>query len=166
MNIDHRLRKVTHLSAVFAMLALGVAEMNPLYLGLILVVAVVGWPRITPRRQAASKSNALNVVVLLALAYAVVEYTMLSREWIRSVAHWLLFIQMAKLLLPKTDRDYAQIFVISLMNVAVAAILTVSPLFALMFILYSGTVMAAAQSSVHARQRLQISSWARVISSV
>lgn len=141
MKFDDRLRKATYLSGTLGMLALGVAEMNFVYLGLISVVAIVAWARDKHHTGRPLGAAMLNVVVLLAMGYAAIDYFFISQGWILSLAHFLLVVQMAKLLLPKTDRDYAQIYLISLMNVAVGAIVTVNVFYAVTFVLYSGTAV-------------------------
>ena len=141
MNFDRRLRRVTFLAAVLGMLALGLGEMHPVYLSLIAVVAAVGWFREDREEHSLLGPFSLNLIILLSVAYAAVDYLWISESWILSLAHFLLIVQMAKLLLPKTDRDYAQVYLISLMNVAVAAIVTVNVFFAITFVLYSCTAL-------------------------
>jgi len=141
MKVDQRLRKITHLTALLGMLALGLAEMSLPYLVLIVVAALAAWFLERHPEGRTISPRLLNAAIVLALAYAVVDYLFISRGWILSLAHFLLMVQMAKLLLPKSDRDCAQILLISLMNVAVAAIVTVNVFFAVTFVLYSGTAI-------------------------
>jgi len=138
ITFNPKLRRTTFLVAVLGMVCLALSEMNFIYLALITVVSVVGWVREKKQRKTLLSRRILNVVLILAVLWAGVDFFVLDYGWIQSLAHFLLIAQMAKLLLPKSDRDYAQIYVISLMNVAVAAIVTVFPAFALVFVLYSG----------------------------
>ncbi len=122
MNLDLRLRRNACLVAILGMAVLGLAEMNPAWLLLIAAASTVGWT--LERRDAPLRIGAagLNLILLGAVGFAALDYFFLSRGWIVTLAHFLLLVQMAKLLLPKSDRDYGQIYLISLMNVAVAAI--------------------------------------------
>ena len=141
MNLELRLRRNTVLVGILGMLALGVAELNPVWLVLIAGVSVAAW--VMERRSAplAIGRAGLNAILLGAVAFAAVDYFFISRSWIVSLAHFLLLVQFAKLLLPKGDRDFGQIFVISLMNVAVAAVVATDVLFAATLVLYSGAII-------------------------
>ena len=137
MTFSRRFRSVSFAVAILGMLCLGFAEFNPLYLGLIVVVTVVAWFRERFGARRAVPRAFLNVVILAAVVFAALDYSFISQGWIVSLAHFLLIVQMANLLLPRTERNYAQMYLISLMNVSVAAIVTVNLLFALAYVAYS-----------------------------
>lgn len=141
MTYDPRFRNAAFAAAVLGMLCLALGEMNLVYLALISVISPAAWFLERRGTRPTLPGFVVNLIVLAATAFGVFDYLFLSESWILSLAHFLLLVQMAKLLMPKADRDYAHIYLISLMNVAVAAVATVNLVFAFAFLLYSGIVV-------------------------
>jgi hypothetical protein len=75
-------------------------------------------------------------VVLFLFFVMFAEILLTGQSWPLAFAHFLLLVQVVKLATDKTDRDYAQMMVISLMHLGVAGALTEDMSFAPVFIIY------------------------------
>ncbi len=141
MNLELRLRRNAILTGILGMFTMGLAEMNPVWLLLIVGVSAAAW--IMERRDASLSigRTGLNAILLGAVGFAAVDYAFIAGGLIVSLAHFLLIVQFAKLLLPKARRDFGQIYLISLMNVAVGAVVATDILFAAALVFYSGAII-------------------------
>jgi hypothetical protein len=115
-----------------AILSLALAEGNFFYVALALAGAV---PLLLNKEILLSPlSNWL--IILFCILFAIWDYAVATRETVLTLAHFLILIQVFKLVSKKTNRDYIWIYLISLLHLAVAGIVTSELSFALPFVLY------------------------------
>ncbi len=117
-----------------AMLALAFADGSPFWMAFSLGAVVVGWWRLRRPLFAPARSD-----VLVFVAGAVVVLVDLLFFWesvVVTAGHFLLLFEAIKCVSAKRDGDFRGLYALSLLNVAVAAVLTQELFFGLLFVAY------------------------------
>lgn len=123
--------------------AFGVAEQNPFYLYAGTAVAGVNLLAASLAREVYLSSRLVNVCVLAATGVLAVELLSVGRiaslargGYLVPLGHYLILIQLCKLFERRSDRDYAQLLAMSLLQVVAASMLSSQPLLAAILVVH------------------------------
>ncbi len=94
-----------------------------------------------------------NTLVITALGWGIFEWFFTQSGFIKAVVHFLAYVQIIRLLSRSTDRDTLWVFILSFLQVAASAILTISMSFFLFLLLYTITGTAALMVFTLKRER-------------
>lgn len=139
MAMTHYDRKLAR--AVYAMVLLAVANMvlagqSPVYLALAAVAAMISWPIAHGRSgQSVVPRWLISLTVLTALLFFLFELRS-NTHLVEALAHFMVFVQVCKFFETKRARDYGQLIVLSVLEVIIAAILSVSVAFVVLLVVY------------------------------
>jgi protein-glutamine gamma-glutamyltransferase len=86
---------------------------------------------------------ALNLLVLLFLAFSFVDYRLISRSFVVSAVHFLFFASAAKLLTLSGERDYFFLYLISFAELLAATTLTIDIAFGIFFFIFLVSAVSA-----------------------
>lgn len=136
MNVDKHFRKLVFAQVLLGIVAFCIAERN---VGLMLIA---GSLTVLSRYVTEGPSNwhmprwMLNLFALAAVGWLLVEMLMHRSHVIVAMGHFTMWLQILQLFAPRTNRDYGQILVLSLMLMIGASILTVSMAYGLLLTVY------------------------------
>jgi transglutaminase-like putative cysteine protease len=116
-----------------AILSLALAEGNFFYIALALAGGLLP---VILNREVSFTPLANYLIIFCCILFAIWDYTFATKEFVLALAHFLILIQIFKLACKKTNRDYMWIYLISLLHLAVAGIVTTELSFAVPFVLY------------------------------
>ena len=135
MDIRRAFVLSSYILVLTGILSLALAEGTPATIAIPGVLSVLAYVQAEVRARPLGRL-ATNLLVFAALAAAPLDHIMLSGDAILALAHFLIAVQIVKLFGVKAARDYMQLFLISLMHLGVAAILTVDLVFSVAFFVY------------------------------
>jgi len=136
MNVDKQFRKLVFAQVLLGIVAFCIAERN---VGLMLIA---GSLTVLSRYVTEGPSNwhmprwLLNLLALAAVAWLLMEMMMRRSHVIVAMGHFTMWLQILQLFAPRTNRDYGQILVLSLMLMIGASILTVSMVYGMLLAVY------------------------------
>jgi transglutaminase-like putative cysteine protease len=133
VNLYKAFRVSSMLMIAIGLLVLAWSAGSVFYMLVALTGVVLAWVYEDNPVMGRSTSTA---AALFCVAYAPLDYLMVSLDIIVAMAHLLILLQVIKLLAVKKNRDYLQMFLISLIQLAVAAVLTIDIFFFIPFIAY------------------------------
>jgi transglutaminase-like putative cysteine protease len=125
----------TYALVLTGILSLSLAEGSPLTIGVAALLSVLAYVQAEARARPLGRL-ATTLLVLLALAASPLDYLAVSGDALLALSHFLLAVQIVKLFGVKAPRDYVQLYLISLMHLGVAAILTIDLVFSIAFLVY------------------------------
>ncbi len=149
-------RRLSYLAVMTAMVTLTLSEAAVLQPGVTLVAAAVpllylvgvlgagvtGWVLSErPGREVLNHRKSVWLVLGIACFVTAEYFLRESGDWIVALAHFLILVQLVKLFGRKTKRDYWQIYLISLVHVSVASVVTSDVVFAAGLLVYSVLMM-------------------------
>ena len=149
-------RRMSHLAVMTAMVTLTLSEASVLqpgvtvgaaalplaYLAGVLGGGIASWYLAErPGRGVFSQRTSMMLVLGVAL-FVTAEYLLSqSGDWIVTLAHFLILVQLVKLFGRKARRDYWQMYLISLVHISVASVVTSDVVFAAGLLVYSGMML-------------------------
>ncbi|MFH1421108.1 MAG: transglutaminaseTgpA domain-containing protein [Planctomycetota bacterium] len=138
MNFYRAFRISTSIMVLVGILSLALAEGNYFYVALALAGGLI--PIITNKEIALSPLTNW-VMIACCLAFSIWDFSFITGDFVISLAHFLILFQVFNLMSKKTNREYIWMYLISLLNLSVAGIVTTEFSFAFPFVLYmiSGT---------------------------
>lgn len=102
-----------------------------------MMVALVGWPLgLTRWRDQGPSEGIWRLLTLAFLVYAVAVFWVGEANGLLVARQLLIFLQVNRLFVRKTTRDYAYILLLAFLQILLGCLLTVSPLFAILLVLY------------------------------
>ncbi|MDD4888844.1 MAG: DUF3488 and transglutaminase-like domain-containing protein [Phycisphaerae bacterium] len=133
---DRKLALAVYGMVLLAVLNMVLAEGTIVYFALACVAAMISWPIAHGRSSVSAVPRWLiSLAVLTALAFFLFELG--SRQHpINALAHFMIFVQVCKFFENKRARDYGQLIILSMIEMIVAAILSTSMVFAVLFLGY------------------------------
>jgi protein-glutamine gamma-glutamyltransferase len=116
-------------------------QIHPVWIILFAAIFVASWHMNTVRLRQRIPSWILNCITLAYVPFFVWDARLLSRSFVFAAIHLLIFASSIKLLTLSKDRDYLQLYLISLAEILAASTLTVNMAFGicLLAIITSGT---------------------------
>lgn len=135
MDIRRAFTLSTYALVLTGILSLALAEGSPLTIAIAGALSLLAYLQAEARARPVGRV-ATNLLVFLALGATPLDYLALSGDPILALAHFLLAVQIVKLFGVKGPRDYVQLYLISLMHLGVAAILTIDLVFSIAFLVY------------------------------
>jgi transglutaminase-like putative cysteine protease len=133
MNLYKAFKVSSTLMIAVGMLSLALAEGSFFFLALAVAGVVLGW--VYERSPVMSRPTG-TAAALLCMPLFVLDWQFVSLDVIVALGHILVLLQIIKLLMVKKNRDYLQMFLISLMQLTVAAALTIDFSYSVPFVLY------------------------------
>ncbi|RMF90527.1 MAG: DUF3488 domain-containing protein, partial [Nitrospinota bacterium] len=121
------------LSAIFT---LALAEGSPLYLLLALILLPLSWKLVEREKRFVLGPWSSTLLTLLALLWALLELFFLSGSFLLSLAHFLILVLLIKNFQPKSTTDYFYLYLLSLILMLVAAVISSELFFGLAFLWY------------------------------
>lgn len=115
------------------LLSLAIAEGSLFFIFIAAVGIILGW---LYHENPVLSHHAGTAAALLCVAIAPLDYLLVTQDIILSMGHLLVLLQVVKLLSVKRNRDYLQMFLISLIHLAVASVVTIQVDFSIPFVLY------------------------------
>ncbi|MHC4661332.1 MAG: transglutaminase TgpA family protein [Planctomycetota bacterium] len=130
-----------HLTVLVGMMAIIMGELTtgaalPVLAVIGLAVYIVLSIRAGKSEKPLLTSQQVNWATIFLFFVMFADRILLSPEWTLAFAHFLLLVQVLKLTTERRDRDYAQMFAISLIHLGVAGALTEDMTFAPTFVMY------------------------------
>lgn len=116
-------------------LSLALAEGTPLTIGIAATFTIGAYLQAEVRGRPFGRL-ATNLLIFAALAAAPLDHLAFTGDPVLALAHFLIAVQIVKLFGVKAARDYVQLYLISLMHLGVAAILTIDLVFSVAFFVY------------------------------
>ena len=139
VTLESSQRFLFYAVVTLSVVALAAAEGSVLYLALTLTAVVYGCIRAGKPPISRRLSN---LILLLFFPFIVVDYAVLSGSFLLAMVHFLLLVQVLKILSERTEREEGLLYFVSLLNMCVAAVLTQALLFAVIFVVYMLTLTA------------------------
>jgi len=133
MNLYKAFRISSTLMISVGLLSIALAEGSVFYLFLALAGVSLGW--LYEKNPVLSHSTGAAAAVLC-VGFTPLDYLLVTQDIIVAMGHLLILLQVVKLLSAKKNRDYLQMFLISLVQIAVASVLTIELDFSIPFVLY------------------------------
>jgi transglutaminase-like putative cysteine protease len=133
MNLYKAFKVSSTLMIATGLIAIAWAEGSFFYIAIAFTGIALGW--LYDRDPIISRS-ASTAAGLLSIGFAPLDYLLVTQDVIFTGGHILILLQVIKLLSEKKNRDYLQMFLLSLVQLAVAAVLTIEMDFTIPFVLY------------------------------
>lgn len=133
MNLYRAFRVSSNLMIAVGLLSIALAEGSLFYLFIALAGIALGW--IYEKNPIISHSTG-TAAALLCVAYTPLDYLLVTQDIIVTGGHLLILFQVIRLLSVRKNRDYLLMFPVSLLQLAVAAVLTIELDFSIPFVLY------------------------------
>lgn len=135
-SYDRKLARSVYLMVLLAILAMVLAEGSVVYFALACLAALISWPIAHGRnRQTPVPRWLISLAVLVALLFFFFELAS-GTHLVKSLAHFMIFVQVCKFFESKRARDYGQLIVLSMLEIVVAAILSSSLAFGVLLTIY------------------------------
>ena len=126
MHMINAFRRLVVLQVLLGIVTLGMAERNPVMLLIVGAVACLSW-YVTEGPTGRLLPRWLTLVgVLLAVIWLPVELVRLRGHLVAPIAHFVMWLQILLLYSERTNREYAQILVLSLLQMISAAVISQS----------------------------------------
>ena len=122
------------------------ADENWVMMAASLVAIGASWLASHRRREIYVSRQVLNLSVVLVGVALTVRYVIGDQELLIVLGHYVMLIQICKLFERKSDRDYIQMIIMSLLLVLASSMICQDLLFALMFLAYIVWVCKAAMA--------------------
>lgn len=138
MRLNHRFRRLAFAQVLLGIVAFCIAEPNP---GLLLVfgaLSVMSWYLTEGPTGQPLPRWLINIASLLAVAWLMMDLFYRQSHVVIAMGHFTIALQVLLLYASKTNREYAQLLVLSLMTMIGASILSVSMLYGLLLAAYCG----------------------------
>ena len=135
MKFYRAFRLSSSLLMVTGILSLALAEGTLLYVSIAVAACLVNWFFVEKYDRPLYERPVGNFLMVAALAYAVYDLTV-CEFYVLAMAHLLLFVQIIRLFQRKTNRDHLMMYLISLMHLGAASLMTADLLFACCFLIY------------------------------
>lgn len=138
MRLNQRFRRLVFAQVLTGIVAFGIAEPNP---GLLLVagsLALLSWYVTEGPGGRPLPRWAINLMSLGAVAWLLLDLFTRGGNVVVAMGHFTMWLQILLLYAEKSNREYAQLLVLSLMTMIGASILSVSMLYGLLLAGYCG----------------------------
>jgi transglutaminase-like putative cysteine protease len=135
MDIRRAFAVSTYALVLTGILSLSIAEGSALIIVLATLLSLAAF-EVAERRRRPIGRVATNLAVFGVVLLVPADYALVSGDAILTTTHFLLAVQIVKLFGQKAQRDYVQLFVVSLIHLGVAAVLTIELLFSVAFVVY------------------------------
>ncbi len=122
------------------------ADENWVMLAISLVAIGATWLASHRRREIYVRRQVLNLSVVLVGIVLIVRYLVSNQELLIVLGHYVMLIQICKLFERKSDRDYIQMIIMSLLLVLASSMICQELIFALMFLAYIVLLSKAAMA--------------------
>ena len=140
MRFLNRFKILAYLVILLSLVAFNYAAMDYGMLALSLLVWGMSWWLVESSDATPFPRWMINVGVLLVAVYLFWELVIARQpNLLLGLGHFMTGLILCKLLEKKTNRDYAQLLILSLLLILSGAILTTSPIFAVFLLLYLGS---------------------------
>ncbi len=143
MKVDSAFRKVVFWLVLIGLCAFCIAEQNPGLLVLTGGLAALSWMITEGPRGRPLPRRAVNLLALVATAWLVYETFVMRLPVLITMGHYTIWLQVVMLYSPRTSRDFALLLALSLLQMMGASVLSVSLVFGVLLVGYSGLALAA-----------------------
>ncbi len=133
MNLYKAFKVSSTLMIAVGLLSVAMAEGSVFFLAIAFAGVVLGWKYESNPVMSRPTGTA---AALLCVPLFVIDWHFVSLDVIVALGHVLVLLQVVKLLMVKKNRDYLQMFLISLIQLTVAAALTIHFFYSIPFVLY------------------------------
>lgn len=127
---------------------LAVAEGVWFYWGLTLVASGLGWWFVVRRHLILLGPGASRALAVAAFLFLILEYAWLNAIPVVALSHFMILVCACKLLGHQTLRDQSQVFVLCLLLLVVAAIVSGNILFPAVLLVYLGVAFTRSSGSI------------------
>ncbi len=142
MNTILLFRRLVFTQVILGIIASCMAERNP---GLLLVAGAIGamsWYVTEGPRGKTIPRWLVNVGAMLAVAWLAIELVALRAYVVAAMGHFTMALQLLMLYARKTDREYSQLLVLSLLQMIGASVLSVSMIYGIFLGVYCAVALA------------------------
>jgi transglutaminase-like putative cysteine protease len=136
MNLALLCRRMIFAQVLLGIVAAGMAEKNP---GLLLVsgaIAAMSWYLTEGPRGRFLPRWAVNAGAILATGWLAIELVLWRSHVVGAMSHFILVLQLLMLYARKSDREYSQLLVLSLLQMISASVLSISMIYGLFLAAY------------------------------
>ncbi len=127
---------VSYTLIFLGILTLSIAEESVIYVLLSFILLPLSLVWVEHKKQFALSKWSANLLGITAIGYALFELFFLSGSFLVSLTHFLILIQLIKLFQSKTSTDYWHLYLISLIQILVASVISTELIFGVLFVCY------------------------------